>query len=362
MIGGLIWLAIGGAKLEEIFHPLRIISHFHPPFPLSFSPSLTGFFFFFCSISVYPNMMLMNKISNLPRFTQTFLTMARMKSTYTAVQLGTPGTADHRIYIKGGPAGKAISPVHDIPLTTNTSAVYNMVVEIPRFSNAKLEMSSKLPYNPIVQDKNKKTGAPRFVRNLFPFKGYIHNYGALPQTWEDPSVTDSHTGFPGDGDPLDVCEIGGAVGTPGQVKQVKVVGCMALIDENETDWKILAIDTADPLAAEVNDVADIERVFPGLLDATHIWFRDYKKADGKPANSFASFKTNAEGGSGEPSLVQGREFALRIIDECNQAWKRGATSYVNDSTGEIAGLDTEGQPIQEREGNSYEAWFYAKNE
>ena len=47
MIGGLIWLAIGGAKLEEIFHPLRIISHFHPPFPLSFSPSLTGFFFFF---------------------------------------------------------------------------------------------------------------------------------------------------------------------------------------------------------------------------------------------------------------------------------------------------------------------------
>ncbi|KAF5093934.1 hypothetical protein D0Z00_003782 [Geotrichum galactomycetum] len=302
--------------------------------------------------------MLINKISNLPRLAQPFLTVVRMNSTYTAVQLGTPGTVDHRIYVKAGAAGTPISPVHDIPLTTDTSAVYNMVVEIPRFSNAKLEMSAKLPYNPIVQDKNKKTGAPRFVRNLFPFKGYIHNYGALPQTWEDPTVIDPHTGFPGDGDPLDVCEIGGAVGTPGQVKQVKVVGCMALIDENETDWKILAIDTADPLAAEVNDVADVERVFPGLLTATHTWFRDYKKPDGKPANSFASFKTTA----GEESLVQSRDFALRVIDECNQAWKRGATSYVNDSTGEIAGLATNGQTVQESEGKPYEEWFYAKNE
>jgi inorganic pyrophosphatase len=306
------------------------------------------------------NMMLFNKISNLPRFAQPFLTVARMKSTYTAVQLGTPGTVDHRIYVKDGPTGTLISPVHDIPLATNTSAVYNMVVEIPRFSNAKLEMSSKLPYNPIVQDKNKKTGAPRFVRNLFPFKGYIHNYGALPQTWEDPAMTDPHTGFPGDGDPLDVCEIGGAVGTPGQVKQVKVVGCMALIDENETDWKILAIDTADPLAAEVSDVADVERVFPGLLAATHTWFRDYKKADGKPANSFASFKTS-ESSAGEESRVQGRDFALCIIDECNQAWKRGATSYVNDSTGEIAGLATDGQIVQESEVKPYEEWFYAKD-
>ena len=35
---------------------------------------------------------------------------------------------------------------------------------------------------------------------------------------------------------------------PGEVIQVKVVGVLAMIDEGETDWKLLAINTDDPLA------------------------------------------------------------------------------------------------------------------
>ena len=38
----------------------------------------------------------------------------------------------------------------------------------------------------------------------------------------------------GDNDPLDVCEIGELVGYTGQIKQVKVLGVMALLDEEET--------------------------------------------------------------------------------------------------------------------------------
>lgn len=38
----------------------------------------------------------------------------------------------------------------------------------------------------------------------------------------------------------------------GEVKQVKVLGVMALIDEGETDWKVLAIDVKDPLASKMN--------------------------------------------------------------------------------------------------------------
>ena len=34
------------------------------------------------------------------------------------------------------------------------------------------------------------------------------NYGAFPQTWEDPSHVPDDTKFPGDNDPLDVIEIG----------------------------------------------------------------------------------------------------------------------------------------------------------
>ena len=42
------------------------------------------------------------------------------------------------------------------------------------------------------------------------------------------------------------------IGVRGEVKQVKVLGTLALIDEGETDWKILAIDINDPKASEMN--------------------------------------------------------------------------------------------------------------
>lgn len=91
----------------------------------------------------------------------------------------------------------------------------------------------------------------------------------------------------GDNDPLDVCEIGELVATPGQIKQVKVLGVMALLDEDETDWKIIVIDINDPLAPRLNDIEDVERHLPGLLRATNEWFRIYKIPDGKPENQFA---------------------------------------------------------------------------
>ena len=125
-----------------------------------------------------------------------------------------------------------------------------MVIEIPRWSNAKLEISGKLPFNPIVQDVKK--GKLRFVRNCFPHHGYIWNYGCFPQTWEDPTFFHPDTKAKGDNDPLDVIEIGELVGYTGQVKQVKALGVMALLDEGETDWKVIVIDINDPLAPKVN--------------------------------------------------------------------------------------------------------------
>lgn len=90
-------------------------------------------------------------------------------------------------------------------------------------------MAEKL--NPIKQDVKKEK--LRFVCNCFPHHGYIWNYGAFPQTWEDPSHTDADTGCKGDNDPLDVCEIGYRVAKRGEVRQVKILGCLALIDEGE---------------------------------------------------------------------------------------------------------------------------------
>lgn len=183
-----------------------------------------------------------------------------------------------------------------------------MVVEIPRWTNAKMEIATKEPLNPIKQDVKK--GALRYVRNCFPHKGYIWNYGAFPQTWEDPKHLDEATGAKGDNDPIDVIEIGSRVALRGEVIQVKVLGVMALIDEGETDWKVIAIDISDPVADQLNDIQDVEILMPGLIRATHEWFKIYKIPDGKPPNEFAF--------NGEP---KNREFAEKTVAETHKYWK-----------------------------------------
>ena len=56
-------------------------------------------------------------------------------------KLGAPNTLEHRIYIEKD--GVPISPFHDIPLYANEQqTVLNMIVEIPRWTNAKIEVSS----------------------------------------------------------------------------------------------------------------------------------------------------------------------------------------------------------------------------
>ncbi|KAF5657309.1 inorganic pyrophosphatase [Fusarium heterosporum] len=231
-----------------------------------------------------------------------------MASNYTVRKVAAPNTLEHRVYIEKD--GQPVSPFHDIPLYANQEQnILNMVVEIPRWTNAKLEISKEELLNPIKQDIKK--GKLRYVRNCFPHKGYLWNYGAFPQTWEDPNSVHPETKAKGDNDPLDVCEIGELVGYVGQVKQVKVLGVMALLDEEETDWKVIVIDVNDPLASKLNDVEDVERHLPGLLRATNEWFRIYKIPDGKPENQFAF--------TGE---CKNKSYALDVVRECGEAWER----------------------------------------
>ena len=73
-----------------------------------------------------------------------------------------------------------MSSFHDIPLFADQSnGILNMIVEVPRWTNAKMEICKEESFNPIKQDIKK--GRLRFVRNCFPHHGYIWNYGAFPQ-------------------------------------------------------------------------------------------------------------------------------------------------------------------------------------
>ncbi|KAI0526056.1 inorganic pyrophosphatase [Xylaria bambusicola] len=234
--------------------------------------------------------------------------LTKMASPYTTRKVAAPNTLEHRVYIEKD--GVPVSPFHDIPLYANAErTILNMIVEIPRWTNAKLEISKDELLNPIKQDVKK--GKLRFVRNCFPHKGYLWNYGAFPQTWEDPNSVHPETKAKGDNDPLDVCEIGELVGYTGQIKQVKVLGVMALLDEEETDWKVIVVDVKDPLASKLNDVEDVERHLPGLLRATNEWFRIYKIPDGKPENQFAF--------TGE---CKNKAYAMDVIHECGEAWEK----------------------------------------
>ncbi|PVV04343.1 hypothetical protein BB560_001158 [Smittium megazygosporum] len=190
----------------------------------------------------------------------------------------------NKTYLKGED-GSVKSFWHDLPLYVNPGQkVFNMFVEIPRWTNAKNEMSKDELFNPISQEI--KDGAPRFVPDIFPFKGYLWNYGAFPQTYEDPDSSDKFTGLTGDGDPIDVVEIGQSVAQKGQIINVKLLGIMGMIDGGETDWKVFAIDVNDPLAPKINNSKDIEKYMPGLVDATRSWFTKYKVPQGKGENSW----------------------------------------------------------------------------
>lgn len=199
-----------------------------------------------------------------------------------------------------------ISPWHDIKLFyyTDNEQIVNFVNEIPRGSTAKMEIATEEINNPIKQDIKK--GKLRHYN----FESLV-NYGCLPQTYEDPEHIDVMTGFKGDGDPLDVCEIGSKVATTGETYPVKVLGVLGMIDEGEMDWKIIAIRLDDPMADFLHDIRDVKEMCPGKIESLIKWFKHYKVPDGKPVNQFA-FEEQA----------MDQEFAVRIIKETHQQWKR----------------------------------------
>ncbi|KAL0265543.1 UNVERIFIED_CONTAM: hypothetical protein PYX00_011255 [Menopon gallinae] len=226
---------------------------------------------------------------------------------YTQICTGEKYTKTFKVYIQEN--GKIISPFHDISTYSGTEEdIINVFNEIPRFENGKFEMNKKEKLNPIMQDIKKEQ--VRFVANVFPLKGYPWNYGAIPQTWENPEVKDELTGETGDNDPIDVIEIGKKRKKIGEVYKAKILGGLALIDDGECDWKIVVVDVEDENANLLNDIGDVDKVYPGMLRSTFEWFRDYKIPGGSPPNRF--------GLNGEFLC---KEHAIKVVKNAQEHWK-----------------------------------------
>jgi inorganic pyrophosphatase len=228
-----------------------------------------------------------------------FFSKSAVAGKFDSYAEGEASTEEFRL--KFGEAGKNISPWHDIPLEGETDGTYNMVVEIPKMTKAKMEISTKEEYNPIAQDIKKG--------KLRDYHGPIFwNYGCLPQTWEDPKVEHPELKVFGDDDPVDVVEIGGSALPMGSVKEVKVLGVLAMIDDGELDWKIVAVANDDPLAKQYNDIDDVP---DAVKDGIREWFRWYKTPDDKPLNEF---------GFDEKFLNVAK--TKEVIEETNEFWKK----------------------------------------
>ncbi|KAL2796002.1 inorganic pyrophosphatase [Aspergillus keveii] len=200
---------------------------------------------------------------------------------YDALSLRTVGgrnTLEWRVWLEQN--GSPISFWHDVPLYPNEAnkQIINFVVEIPRWTDGKIEIKRDEPLNPIFHDE--RDGLPRYVESVWPHKSYPFLYGSIPQTWESPNFEHDFTNEPGDNDPMDLFDIGQDGGYTGQVKQVKILGALAPNDGGETDWKVLGIDVNDPIAEFVNNFSDVEKYRPGLIQSYRDWFTYYKVARG----------------------------------------------------------------------------------
>lgn len=193
---------------------------------------------------------------------------------------------------------------HDVAMRPgNDEEIINLVTEIPMYMTAKMEVQKEASNNAISQDTN-SDGSPRYYTYGTPF----FNYGLVPKTWEDPNVK-SVDGYGGDNDPLDVMEFGSEPLAMGSITPCRVLGSLELIDEGETDHKVLCIATTDKDYDRIRSMDDLERVKPGTLERLLDWLKRYKTSDGKGENKLAS---------DTPKTVSE---TVKILNETHERWR-----------------------------------------
>lgn len=124
----------------------------------------------------------------------------------------------------------------------------NAVIEIPKLSRIKYEL-------------DKESGLIKVDRVLYSPMHYPTNYGFVPKTlWDD-------------GDPLDILVMSHEPFVPGALVDARPVGVLNMIDDGESDAKILAVPSKDPRFNSIKNISDIE---PHSLEEIQHFFKVYK--------------------------------------------------------------------------------------
>lgn len=142
---------------------------------------------------------------------------------------------------------------HDINIKRISKDNFIACVEIAKESKMKYEL-------------DKETGMLILDRVLYTSTHYPASYGFIPKT------------YAGDGDPLDVLILCQAPINPMTLVECYPIGVVKMIDQNETDEKIIAIAKNDP---SLNCYQDISQLPAHLFDEISHFFNVYKTLEGK---------------------------------------------------------------------------------
>jgi len=155
--------------------------------------------------------------------------------------------------------GSVQNLLHDIEPYVGDSMV-NVVIEIPAGTNQKWEL-------------NKETGQLEWQRlskdslRIIDYLPYPANYGFIPQT-----LLSEETG--GDGDPVDVFILG-PVTERGTILSAKVIAMISMMDQNENDNKVIAVNVNDPVF-KIENYEMLLHQYPGVIEILKLWLMNYK--------------------------------------------------------------------------------------
>ncbi len=128
-----------------------------------------------------------------------------------------------------------------------------MIVEIPQNSANKYEYDGAL-------------GLFRLDRALYSPMHYPGDYGFIPGTLAD------------DGDPMDVLVLTQQPTFPGCLIEVRPVGILNMMDNEERDQKVLAVPTRNP---RYDQIHTMDQIFPHVRREIEHFFTIYKELEGK---------------------------------------------------------------------------------
>ncbi len=147
----------------------------------------------------------------------------------------------------------------------------------PSQVTAYIEMT---PYDHVKYESDKLTGYIRVDRPQRSSAQPPTLYGFIPRTLCASRVAAlSGTGHEGDGDPLDVCVVSERPITRANIiMDVRVIGGLRMIDQDEVDDKIVAIFEKDNIYGTARDIDDLPHV---LIERLVHYFNTYKWVPGK---------------------------------------------------------------------------------